>query len=278
MKNAPNLQALRVLIAVSKSQNFKEAAAKVGRTANAVSASIARLEEHYNQRLVIRPKKGGVVTLTAFGQVICDRAERAMRTLEGGDQDSQPVRVDASAVPKPPLTSIGNPTIYRRHISELEGISRRLYRYYEAWEGSKTWSSINLRPFHHEMLCAKPNLNSGSLVVFHVGERHGSCVHFGEAWRQNIIGNLIDADPLGDEYIAKTSAGYFEVLQGEVAVLDTVLSQGAQDNGEITFLAYHRLLTRCLLDDGQAIAVNLAAKPRRFSRETDARLYLAPKS
>jgi len=128
------------------------------------------------------------------------------------------------------------------------------------------------------MLCAKPRSNGADLVVFHIGESHGSCVHFGEAWRQNIIGNLIVDDPLGDEYIEKTSAGYFEVLQSEEAVFDSILSQGGQDDGETTFVAYHRLLTRCLLDDGQPIAVNLVAKPRRFAKESEARLYLAPRS
>jgi len=277
MKNAPNLQALRVLIAVNTSQNFRDAAAKVGRTANAVSASIARLEEHYGQRLVNRPKKGGLVTLTAFGKVVCDRAERAIRTLEGHDLDDGPNYSGATVTPKPPLTALGDPTIHRRHISELKEVSRQLFRYSRAWQGSKIWSSTNLKPFHHEMLCVKPSSNGGDLMVFHIGESHGSCVHFGEAWRQNIIGNLIDVDPLGDEYIKKTSAGYFEVLQSEEAVLDSIMSQGVQDGDETTFVAYHRLLTRCLLDDGQAIAVNLTAKHRRFNRESEARLYLDPK-
>lgn len=84
-KSSPSLQDLRVLIAVSESRNFAEAADKVVRTPHSVSTTISTLEQTCSAVLVNRPKKGQALSMTSSGRQWTARASAAIQSLEGSE-------------------------------------------------------------------------------------------------------------------------------------------------------------------------------------------------
>ena len=78
----PSIQELRVLLAVGESVTLGQAAERVGRTANAVSASVKKLEDYYGCTLVNRARKGGKLSLTAKGSAVRRQALRVAAVLD----------------------------------------------------------------------------------------------------------------------------------------------------------------------------------------------------
>lgn len=85
---------------------MRRAADELGISESTLSRSIARLEEHYGQRLFDRVANG--VRLNAYGRLVLSRVERALTELENAERDVRSLRdADAPSIAIGFLPSVG---------------------------------------------------------------------------------------------------------------------------------------------------------------------------
>jgi DNA-binding transcriptional LysR family regulator len=104
------LQYFRV---TAQREHVRQAADELGISESTLSRSIARLEDHYGERLFDRVNNG--IKLNAFGRVVLARVERALFELENAERDVRNLRESGET-----LIAIGFlPSVGARVIPEL---------------------------------------------------------------------------------------------------------------------------------------------------------------
>lgn len=190
--------------------------------------------------------------------------ERIVIKVWDGDTDIVMVRVVLRNENQ--ISELDKTTILPLEIDELGDFDQPLSEYLEVWQREQLWTSDSLKKYHDVSFVVRPVATfNDSMIISYIGENHGSTQQFGEEWRMNNMGALLDAfDPLGEEYVSETAQGYYECVRTGKPSLSLLYSKGKLRDGGESSIAYLRLLTRCFLSDGSPIVVNTASAVYRF--------------
>ncbi len=236
-KYPPKHETLSVLIAVEQCKNFVEAGELINKSDKTVSARVGQLERLFQTKLVNRPAKGGIATLTRDGKELKDRAVKMTVALKGRSP------VVKTIIDKQPFEDINlRPTAIKR-----------------------AWQSLNQGGFEiHNLHDQNDPLMRDSLILrkqngrlhFHaVGQDHGWRTYIGGERTEQVIGAPCATTRDVDHIVAATSELVMET--GE-PTLDFVQTTATTLAGDPIRLNYHRLTTRVKSEDGPLIVVNTA--------------------